>query len=99
MSENGMLGKTEYRMGKPRTITDKPLKQGKANAPLELLGKLHKADDTETRRVLVREAMSELFYMFGETLRPWQPWRTYEQNMEDVTVTKQIKRIIKGATS
>lgn len=96
MSENGMLGKTEYRMGKPRTVTDTPLRR---NQPLELLGKMAKEDSVQTKRELVSIAMSELFYMFGETLRPWQPWRTYEQNMEDVTVTKQIKRIIKGATS
>ena len=81
-------------MGKPRTMSDTPLKR---NAPLELLGKLHKADDTQARRVLVEQA-NPFFYAFGETLRPWKSWLTYEENMEDVTVTKQIKRLIKGAS-
>lgn len=71
---------TEYRMGKPRTITDKPLKRLKPNEPLELLGKLHKADNTEARRVLVSEAMTEMFYIFGEKRRAWRDWLSYEEN-------------------
>lgn len=72
---------TEYRMGKPRTVTDKPLKRGKPNEPLELLSKLHKADDTETRRVLVSDAMGDLFYMWGNERKPWKPYLTYAENM------------------
>lgn len=68
---------TEYRMGKPRTVTDKPLKR---NEPLELLGKLHKADNTEARRVLVSESMTEIFYIFGEKRRSWRDWLTYDEN-------------------
>lgn len=72
---------TEYRMGKQRTITDKPLHKPKPNAPLELLAKLHKADDTKTRRVLVAE-VNPLFYTFGKEIKPWKPYLTYLENME-----------------
>lgn len=85
MSENGLLGKTEYRMGKQRTITDKPLKKPKPNEPLELLGKLHKAEDTETRRVLVAEA-NPFFYIFGEEIKPWKLWLNYEDNMNTLYI-------------
>jgi hypothetical protein len=69
---------TEYRMGKRRTVTDKPLKRYE---PLELLGKLHKADSTQARRVLVAEAMGGLFYVWGKTIKPYKAWLTYEENM------------------
>lgn len=68
---------TEYRMGKQRTVTDKPLKRYE---PLELLGKLHRADNTQARQVLVSEAMGEMFYIFGEKRRSWRDWLTYEEN-------------------
>lgn len=73
---------TEYRMGKRRTINDKPLHKPKPNAPLELLGKLHKADNTEDRRVLVSEAMGGMFYIWGNERKPWKPYLTYLENME-----------------
>jgi hypothetical protein len=71
---------TEYRMGRRRTVTDKPLKRYE---PLELLGKLHKADSTQARRVLVREAMGGLFYAWGNKRKPWKDWLTYEENMNE----------------
>jgi hypothetical protein len=64
-------------MGKPRTYSDKPLKR---NEPVELLSKLHKADSTKARRVLVSEAMGEIFYAFGEKRRAWRDWLDYEEN-------------------
>ena len=67
-------------MGKPRTVTDKPLKKPKPNEPLELSAKLHKADTTEARRVLVAE-VNPFFYIFGEEIKPWKPWLSYEDNM------------------
>ena len=68
---------TEYRMGKPRTVTDKPLRR---NEPLELLARLHKADSTQARRVLVNDAMGEMFYIWGDKRRAWRDWLTYEEN-------------------
>ena len=70
-------------MGKPRTVSDKPLRVPRKNEPLELLGKLHKADSTLARRVLVAEAMGGLFYMWGKTIKPWKPYLTYEENMNE----------------
>lgn len=70
---------TEYRMGRRKTVTDKPLKMPRANDPVELLSKLHKADCTKVRRELV-SAVNPVFYIFGETLTPWKPWLTYEEN-------------------
>ena len=70
---------TEYRMGKQRTVTDKPLKRYE---PLELLGKLHRADNTQARQVLVSEAMGEMFYIWGKKRKPWKPYLTYLENME-----------------
>jgi hypothetical protein len=74
---------TEYRMGRPRTVTDKPLKKPKPNEPLELLGRLHKAGDTKARRVLVAEAMGDMFYIWGKVRKPWKPYLTYEENMNE----------------
>jgi len=70
-------------MGKPKTVTDKPLRVPKANTPLELTAKLAKADTAKARRVLVGEVMTELFYIFGETLTPYKTWLTYEENMNE----------------
>ena len=78
-----MIKATEYRMGKPRTVTDKPLRQPKPNEPLELGAKLIKAEDTLARRVLVSEAMGDLFYVWGKAIKPWKPWLTYEENMNE----------------
>jgi hypothetical protein len=68
---------TEYRMGKPRTVTDKPLKR---NEPLELSGKLKLVETLEEKRQLVSTSMGELFYAFGEKRRAWRPWLNYEEN-------------------
>jgi hypothetical protein len=70
-------------MGKPRTVTDKPLKMPRANDPVYLWAKLVKADSTQARRVLVAEAMGELFYAFGVVRKPWKDWLTYEENMNE----------------
>lgn len=78
-----MIKCTEYRMGKPRTVTDKPLKMPRANDPVYLWAKLVKADSTQARRVLVAEAMGELFYAFGVVRKPWKDWLTYEENMNE----------------
>jgi len=78
-----MIKCTEYRMGKRKTVSDKPLKKVKPNDPLELGARLVKADSTQARRVLVSEVMGELFYIFGESLRPWKPYLTYEENMNE----------------
>ena len=78
-----MIKATEYRMGKPRTITDKPLKKPKPNEPLELGAKLIKAEDTLARRVLVAQAMGDLFYVWGKAIKPMKPWLTYEENMNE----------------
>lgn len=76
----GILKITEYRMGKQRTVTDKPLKQARPNDPVELSMKLKKADGAQAKRTLVGEAMGELFYAFGEKRRAWRDWLTYEEN-------------------
>jgi hypothetical protein len=81
-----MIRVTEYRMGKPKTVTDKPLKRPKPNDPLELSLKLQKADSTEARRVLVGEVMTELFYVWGEECRPWKDYLTYEQNINELYI-------------
>lgn len=70
---------TEYRMGKPKTVTDKPLKKPKSNEPLELLAKLHKVNTTKERQALVAEA-NPFFYIFGKVLKPWKPYLSYEEN-------------------
>lgn len=72
---------TEYRMGKPRTIKDKPLKQPRANDPVELTMKLSRADTAQAKRELVTTAMGELFYAFGEKRRSWKAWLSYEENI------------------
>jgi hypothetical protein len=71
---------TEYRMGKRQPVTDKPLVRKKASSPVYLLAKLHTADDTKARRVLVEEVCPH-HYAFGKTLTPWRPWLTYAENM------------------
>ena len=78
-----MIKCTEYRMGRPRTVTDKPLKAPRANDPVYLGAKLIKADSTQSRRVLVSEAMGEMFYVFGYVRKPWKDWLTYEENMNE----------------
>lgn len=78
-----MMKGTEYRMGKPKTVTDKPLRVPKANTPLELTAKLAKADTAKARRVLVGEVMGDLFYVFGKSINPWKPYLTYEENMNE----------------
>jgi len=78
-----MIKCTEYRMGKQKTVTDKPLKKPKPNDPLELGARLVKADSTQARRVIVGEVMGELFYVWGEVIKPWKPYLTYEENMNE----------------
>ena len=75
-----MIKCTEYRMGKPRTVTDRPLKMPRPNDPVYLGAKLVKADSTQARRELVSVAMGELFYAFGFIRKPWKDWLTYEEN-------------------
>ena len=70
-------------MGKPKTVTDKPLRVPKANTPLELTAKLAKADTAKARRVLVGEVMGDLFYVFGKSIKPMKPYLTYEENMNE----------------
>ena len=75
---------TEYRMGKPKTSKDKPLKtirQNSPNEPMELTAKLAKANTAQAKRELVSLDMGELFYAFGEKRRAWQGWLSYEENM------------------
>lgn len=69
-------------MGKPKTINDEPLRRPKKNEPLELLGKLHKADSTEARRILVAQVMGDFFYAWGTERKAWRGWLTYEENMD-----------------
>jgi hypothetical protein len=76
-----MIKCTEYRMGRPRTVTDRPLKAPRPNDPVYLGAKLVKADSTQARRELVSVAMSELFYAFGFVRKPWKDYLTYEENM------------------
>lgn len=76
-----MINVREYRMGVPKKVTDKPLRVPKANTPLDLSTKLHRATLTQERRVIVTEAMGEMFYAFGNKRTPWKPWLTYEENM------------------
>lgn len=78
-----MIKTTEYRMGRQRTVNDKPLRATRANDPVYLGTKLLKADSTQARRVLVSEAMGEFFYIFGEERRAWKDWLSYEENMND----------------
>ena len=78
-----MIKCTEYRMGKQKTVTDKPLKKPKPNDPQELGARLVKADSTQARRVIVGEVMGELFYVWGEVIKPWKPYLTYEENMNE----------------
>ena len=78
-----MMKGTEYRMGKPKTVTDKPLRVPKANTPLELTAKLAKANTAQAKRVLVAQVMTELFYIWGKTLKPYKSWLTYEENMNE----------------
>jgi hypothetical protein len=67
-------------MGKPRTVTDKPLKMPRANDPVYLGAKLIKADSTQARRQLVSNT-NPFFYIFGENLTPYKDYLTYEENM------------------
>lgn len=78
-----MIKCTEYRMGKPRTVTDRPLKMPRPNDPVYLGAKLVKADSTQARRELVSVAMGDLFYAFGFVRKPWKDWLTYEENMNE----------------
>lgn len=80
-----MIRCTEYRMGKPKTMKDKPLKRPKLNEPLELGAKLVKADSTQARRVLVSEVMTELFYVWGYERKAWKDYLTYEENVNGNT--------------
>ncbi len=79
-----MIKCTEYRMGKPRTVTDKPLRATRPNDPVYLGAKLVKADSTQARRVLVAEAMTDMFYIWGNERKPWKPYLSYEENMEQL---------------
>lgn len=76
-----MIKTTEYRMGKPKTMRDKPLRATRINEALELSMKLSKANSTEERRVLVAEVMGELFYAWGNERKAWKDYLTYEENM------------------
>jgi len=78
-----MIKCTEYRMGRPRTVTDKPLKATRPNDPVYVGAKLIKADSTQARRVLVSEAMGEMFYVFGFKRQAWKDYLTYEENMNE----------------
>ena len=78
-----MIKCTEYRMGKRKTMRDKPLRNPKPNEPLELGARLVKADSTQARRMLVGEVMGDLFYIFGEQRKPWKDWLTYDENMNE----------------
>jgi hypothetical protein len=78
-----MIKCTEYRMGKPKTMKDKPLRVPRPNDPLELGARLVKADSTQARRVLVSEVMGDLFYAWGNNPRPWKDYLTYEENMNE----------------
>jgi len=42
--------------------------------------KITLAETAEQKRVLVTEH-NPTHYIFGETLTPWKPWQTYEENM------------------
>lgn len=84
-----MIRCTEYRMGKPRTVTDKPLRRPKPNDPLELGARLVKADGAQARRVLVSEVMGELFYVFGNERKVWKDYLTYEENVNGNKATEQ----------
>jgi hypothetical protein len=75
-------------MGKPKTMKDKPLRISKPNEPLELGARLVKADSAQARRVLVSEVMGDLFYAWGNNPRPWKPYLTYEENMEELNESK-----------
>jgi hypothetical protein len=78
-----MIKCTEYRMGRPRTVTDKPLKATRPNDPVYLGAKLIKASSTNERRELVSIAMGDFFYAFGEERKAWKDWLTYEENMNE----------------
>jgi hypothetical protein len=69
-------------MGKPRTVTDKPLKMPRANDPVYLWAKLVKAGSTQAKRELV-SAVNPFFYIFGEKLTPYKDYLTYEENMNE----------------
>ena len=77
-----MIKCTEYRMGKPRTVTDRPLKMPRPNDPVYLGAKLVKADSTQARRELV-SAVNPFFYIFGENLTPYKDYLTYEENRNE----------------
>ena len=79
-----MIKCTEYRMGKRKTMRDKPLRNPKPNEPLELGARLVKADSTQARRMLVGEVMGDLFYVWGKTIKPYKPWLTYDENMNEL---------------
>jgi hypothetical protein len=76
-----MIKCTEYRMGKPRTVSDKPLRATRPNDPVYLGAKLVKADSTQARRELVSIAMGEMFYVFGYERKAWKDYLTYEENI------------------
>ena len=85
---------TEYRMGKPKTSKDKPLKtirQNSPNEPMELTAKLAKADTAQAKRELVSLDMGGLFYAFGEKRKAWQGWLSYQENMGEENGTKTTK--------
>jgi len=77
-----MIKCTEYRMGKRKTVTDKPLKMPRPNDPVYIGAKLVKASNTQERRELVSVAMGEMFYAFGYERKAWRDYLTYNQNME-----------------
>lgn len=82
----GILGITEYRMGKPKTVKEGQVESKrprKKYEPLELSGKLKQAEDVEEKRVIVAWEMGDLFYIFGQTRRAWKPWLSYEDNMNE----------------
>jgi hypothetical protein len=70
-------------MGKVMVGVGQSNKKKKKDCKPEMLTLIRGTDDIKTKRVLVREGMGEMFYCFGETLKPWKPYLTYEENMEE----------------
>jgi hypothetical protein len=69
-------------MGRPRTVSDKPLKAKRPNDPVYLFAKLVKVSSTQERQQLVSD-VNPLFYIFGKVRKPWKDWLTYEENMNE----------------
>ena len=79
---------TKYRMGKRMTISmianeEKKARMKKANCVLELTAKLSKAETIKDKREVIANEMGFLFYAFGKTIKPYKPWLSYEENMNE----------------